>query len=173
MCSAFVLHITHMQQSAQTLEIGSIWSDLVLLVTGVCTVTPILKAQCSAVASERITSFPAYLWSSALVLCSAKSWSHPCGCLNCRQGASANSGSVFRGRYLIVSFCLPPRDDSCQSLKDGVKFHECLLLCDKFSSGNSSFLHCPDTVVVEFAERNVQFLISQGALLISFYLISV
>lgn len=70
---------------------------------------------------------------------------------------------IFRGRYLIASFCLPPRDDSCQSLEDGVKFHQCCLLHGKFSDGNCSFLHCADTVVVAFHKGNVQSLISHGA----------
>lgn len=83
---------------------------------------------------KNYNNFPAYLRGSALALCTTENWS-----LHSRQRASANSGLVCRGRYLIVSFCPSPRDDSCQSLKDGVKFRESLWLHGKFSSGNSSF----------------------------------
>lgn len=45
-----------------------------------------------------------------------------------RQWVFATWGIFFRGRYFIVSFCQYPKDESCQKLGNGIKFHECFLL---------------------------------------------
>ena len=72
---------------------------------------------------------------------------------------------LFQGSYFIVA-CLSPKDDSCQSLKNGVKFCKCCLLHASwwiFQGKWSSFWSYTDTVVVVFSERSVQLLISHNA----------